>query len=166
MSSLQVPDETQAWWLDNKIGKLNRSFSSCSSYGTSTHCSRAAIAAECLFFPFFSSLSPLLPFLPKIGFIFVYPGPKLSAFVLWPSHCCDYRLWRLTFIGCWVLFPQHPMCRGCGGMGYSPWSISSHMSCSYKPLFFILIWYATCTLCWCTSSRKQPGLSWEAKIVY
>lgn len=104
MSSLQVMDETQAWWLDKKIGKLNRSFPSCCSYGTSTHRSRAAIAAECLFFPFFSSLPPLLAFLPKTGFVFVYPGlaPNSQSFVPWPPHCCDYRLWRLAFIGCWV----------------------------------------------------------------
>lgn len=104
MSSLQVLDETQAWWLDKKIGKLNRSFPSCSSYGTSTHCSRAAIAAECLFFPFFPSLPPLLPFLSKTESVFIYPGlaPNSQSFVPWPPHCCDYRLWRLAFIGCWV----------------------------------------------------------------
>lgn len=33
-------------------------------------------------------------------------------------------------------------------MEYSPWSISSHLSCSYNPLFFILIWYAMRILCW------------------
>lgn len=93
MSSLQVLDETQAWGLDKKIGKLNRSFPSCSSYGTSTHCSRAAIATECLFFPFFPSFPHFFPFFLRQGlYLYILGWPQtLNPFLSWPPHCCDYR---------------------------------------------------------------------------
>lgn len=135
MSSLQVLDEVQAWWLDKENWKTQYNFSIALHVVLDTAL-RQPMAAEYFFFFFFfpvpfstSSLSS------KTGSVFIYPrlpqtlNPCTLPSSLWLQalKTCFYRV-----LG---LFPLHGiqcMCKGYGSMVPGP--VSSYLSWGCHPL--------------------------------